>query len=112
MTFHSRLLLPADAVAALRTRSAELTLPADVGAAQRTCSPPKLLLSANVVAATSSRPKMTKAVSGGRTASQWPRCIPVFGIVVRLHLWYEFDSDARQHPRADVEPRYAHAQSG
>ena len=77
MPFNPRLLLPADAVAALRTRSAEFTLPADVGAARRTCSPPKLQLPADVIAATSTRPKMKKAVPGGRTASHWPRCIPV-----------------------------------
>ena len=33
-------------------------------------------------------------------------------IVVRLDLWYEFDSDARQHLRADFELRYARAQPG
>ena len=55
----------------------ELTLPADVGAAQTTCSPPKLLLPTDVVAAASSRSKMKKAVSGGRTASHWPLCILV-----------------------------------
>ena len=62
----SETLLPADAVAALLTSSAELTLRADVGAAQRTCPPPKLPLPADVVATKSSRPKMKIAVSGGR----------------------------------------------
>ena len=102
-----------DVVAALLTRSLKLLLPADV-AALSARSPPNLLLPAGVVAAQSARSKTKKAMSWGLDGILLPLDVLLTGcvIVASLNPWCELDSDAKQHPQADFEPRYARAQSG
>ena len=92
-------MLPADAVAALRTRSAELTLPADVGAATDVLAPEAAAAGrcyGNVISL-----ENEKSGDWGSDGKPLAALYTISDIVVRLDLWYEFYSDARQHPRAD-----------